>query len=647
IQEDGGDTWLFNKTNGTVVRISSGGLQAFRLPGKTFMPDYLYISGAKLYLSDMQKIICIRDKTNPDAYLHPKTIVNMPAQRQPMGNWVIDTAGSVIRVLNQNNTSFYLLVFRNGRIITQMPVRAIPDHLVTDKHGRLWLVTRDNHLLVYGIHPNEPAHYLQLLHDYSTELPPVSPRSLALDNDGNIWIGTRFSGLVKIVFQGDRIRSFTQLSTRDGLTDNFVYVLHCDKENNVWAGTQTGLDKISLKNGTYTINNISKSNGFFQTIHSIVSGDNNTVWALTMEGTLLRITSTPAALPAPPPVLISLLKVNDSAVSGPVNRFPYHQNSFIFNIAAPSFTDEKSIRYSYLLGGSANDKWSDPSGNASLNFINLPPGKYTLNVRAEFPNSMYEPQQNQFAFVILPPWWQTWWFRICMLAMIAMLIVFLIRNYVGRKLARQRTVLEKQQAVQKERTRIATDMHDDLGSGLSSIRFLSEKVRRNTFSDITKNDIDKILSSSEDLIDKMNEIVWAMNEKNDTLPDMLTYIRSYAKEYCEEHELRCQIKMPEQVPSVFVSGEIRRNIFLTIKESLHNIIKHASARKAEIEFLVDSGLSATIRDDGHGFDIDAVRKESAGNGLKNMRKRIESIGGHFAIRHSMGTVIEFSVPLSV
>src|SRR4029079_14959980 len=176
-------------------------------------------------------------------------------------------------------------------------------------------------------------------------------------------------------------------------------------------------------------------------------------------------------------------------------------------------------------------------------------------------------------------------------------------------------LIEKQQALEKERARIASDMHDDLGAGLSSIRFLSEKVKRYT-SDVTKNDVEKMADISLELIENMNEIIWAMNEKNDTLEDLLYYTRSYAKEYCEENELDCQISFPESIPEKFVSGEFRRNIFLIVKESLHNIVKYAEASQVSISIKVNDHLELLISDNGKGFSSEMPESTSSGNGLR-------------------------------
>jgi signal transduction histidine kinase len=137
-----------------------------------------------------------------------------------------------------------------------------------------------------------------------------------------------------------------------------------------------------------------------------------------------------------------------------------------------------------------------------------------------------------------------------------------------------------------------------------------------------------------------------MNEKNDSLGDLLVYIRSYAKEYCEESGLQCEIIQPDNIPAIFVSGETRRHVFLTIKESLHNIVKHAEASEVKLDFHINSGLKVNIHDNGRGFDLANVMKTKQGNGLKNMRRRIESMGGSFRIYNNSGVMIDMhSLPV--
>ncbi len=210
------------------------------------------------------------------------------------------------------------------------------------------------------------------------------------------------------------------------------------------------------------------------------------------------------------------------------------------------------------------------------------------------------------------------------------------------KILKEEEELQRKMAVEKERTRIAADIHDDLGAGLSTIRFLSEKVKRNSFSDITKNDAEKIISNANELVQKMNELIWAMNEKNDTLEDLLFYTRSYAAEYGEENNLNLNIHLPEIIPDEIISGEVRRNVFLTVKECLHNIVKHAGAKNVALHISANENLVINIKDDGIGL---SEITSSGGNGLRNMQKRVQSIGGDLEIINANGVEVNIIIPL--
>jgi signal transduction histidine kinase len=207
-------------------------------------------------------------------------------------------------------------------------------------------------------------------------------------------------------------------------------------------------------------------------------------------------------------------------------------------------------------------------------------------------------------------------------------------------------VLRRKMAVEKERTRIATDMHDDLGAGLSRIKFLSETIGiKKQQQQPIGEDIIKIREYSHEMIDKMGEIVWALNEKNDSLSDLLSYTRSYTVEYLSQNGIQCRIIMPDALPVILVSGEFRRNIFLAVKETLHNIVKHAQATLTSINIETGKSLIVTIQDDGIGFNQGETRPYS--NGLINIKKRMNDIGGTVKIESENGTSICMTGPLIV
>jgi signal transduction histidine kinase len=199
------------------------------------------------------------------------------------------------------------------------------------------------------------------------------------------------------------------------------------------------------------------------------------------------------------------------------------------------------------------------------------------------------------------------------------------------------TQITVMKAQQEERNRISADMHDDLGAGMTSIRLYSELAKRKLINTPIP-EIEKISSSANELLSKMNAIIWSMSSSNDTLNNMIAYIRSYALEYFEDTGVNCKISIPENLPNVEVVGEIRRNVFLVVKEALNNILKHSKATEVNIKLVrAQDGLTLYIQDNGTGIDMNKLRQ--FGNGLKNMKKRMEAIKIDFTIENSEGTLI--------
>jgi ligand-binding sensor domain-containing protein/two-component sensor histidine kinase len=636
--------WIYNTEDNSIYRLHKNMIKMFPLHDIKMHPGNLLIVNQKLYLGDEQKIILIRDKNNPVSYRHPQIMAQAEPGAKSLGTAVTDAHGAIIQHVKKDDSIFLLSVFKNGRHITDYRISYSVDQMTFDRKGRLWMVTRDDHLLLFTLHPEEPLRYLQLQKEFVKDLPvQMGARSLTVDNDGNVWIGTRYKGIYYLKLKNFQIVSMEQFTAKNGLTDNFIYQLHCGPDNTIWVGTQTGLDKIFWKEGRYIISNISKTYNYFQTINRILTTTDNTVWALTSERNILKISSAPVSSAAPPPpLLLTSLQVNNRDQPCSVNRFSYHENNLSFYVAAPSFADERSIRYSYLLDGSGNNNWSEPSNNAIFNVINLATGTYTLKVRAEFPEAMYPVQLLEYSFIINAPWWQTWWFRLFAGLFFGAMVVLAVRFYYRRKLEKKITLLEKQQAIEKERTRIATDMHDDLGSGLSRIKFLSQSIQLKTNEHKSiQDDVNKIAQYSDEMVDKMGEIVWALNVKNDSLADLLSFTRAYAVEYLSLNNIRCDFTMPHAVPEIFISGEIRRNIFLSVKEALHNIIKHAAATEVIMKIEFDKKLKIIIHDNGKGIDFDHVRR--FGNGLVNIQERMKTIGGKAVITNDKGALIQLEV----
>lgn len=197
-------------------------------------------------------------------------------------------------------------------------------------------------------------------------------------------------------------------------------------------------------------------------------------------------------------------------------------------------------------------------------------------------------------------------------------------------------------AQQEERERISADMHDELGSGMTAIRLMSE-IARNKMKENVPAEIEKISRSADDVLNKMNAIIWSMNVSNDSLDSLILYIRSYAPEFFENTPVQCKVISPVEIASYELTGEKRRNIFLCVKETLNNVLKHSGANLVTIEIKVKDQLEIRISDNGKGIDMENLRR--FGNGLKNIARRMEVIGGKFSIESDHGTLTTLTLPL--
>ncbi|MBS1598252.1 MAG: hypothetical protein JST75_08500 [Bacteroidetes bacterium] len=351
----------------------------------------------------------------------------------------------------------------------------------------------------------------------------------------------------------------------------------------------------------------------------------------------------------PRPQLINMY-VNDSSKGFLAN--PQHtsaiilshdQNTFSFDFSCISFQHADACTYSYKLAN-YDENWIAGGNTHYTRYSRIPPGKYTFMLRVSDASGKRSPYIKTMEINIEKAFWQTTIFKIISAIILAAIVLLCIKWYLRTRIQKQQRAFEKQQAIEKERTRIATDMHDDLGAGLSRIKFLSETIGiKKQMRQPVEEDISSISGYANEMIGKMGEIIWALNEKNDSLSDLLSYTRSYAVDYLMTNGIECQVNAPSTFPSIFLSGEFRRNIYLTIKEALHNILKHARANKVVIEIAIGKKLEVSIQDDGVGFDINNKRPFS--NGINNMQKRMEDIGGSLTIIQKKGTTVILSAPL--
>jgi signal transduction histidine kinase len=242
------------------------------------------------------------------------------------------------------------------------------------------------------------------------------------------------------------------------------------------------------------------------------------------------------------------------------------------------------------------------------------------------------------------------WLLISLIGLMALaaILVLSVRNYRHKRKLHLQSILTLQkqhevntlkarmEAREEERNRIGQEMHDDIGSALTTILYLSDDLKA-TSDNNNRHTAERIAGTAGSVVDKMNEIIWSMNKEYDTLDDLIAYTRQHTAEFLNNYGLEYDFDIPDIVPDIHLPGEQRRNIYLVIKESLHNIVKHACATRVAISFQIKDKLIITIHDNGKGIPIDGLRR--FGNGLRNMRQRMESVGGTFSIADRSGTLI--------
>jgi signal transduction histidine kinase/ligand-binding sensor domain-containing protein len=363
----------------------------------------------------------------------------------------------------------------------------------------------------------------------------------------------------------------------------------------------------------------------------------------------------------PAPVYIKAVMINDEADSSfvvPEYRdtyiLPYSRKTISFEFHAIDYADPGSTKVKYKLDGVDPDYIESHDERGFARYANLRPGHYTLMLLGANSDGHWNEKPRAIDITILHPFWLTWWF-LALMALIGIGIVYgAVRIYYQRKLEQSKQLLreqalliEKQKAVEHERNRIASEMHDDLGSGLTTIRYLSDRALRQAKDTHEANQIKRISEHSNTLVRNMSEIIWAMNSRFDTAENLIGYLRRYASEYLEEHQMPLKfISGVGNLQAISIGGEKRRNIFLVFKEVLHNAVKYSEAERIEIELRSDDLLHIHITEIG-GKGFDPVLATENGNGLFNCRKRMDTAGGGLTFEKTIdGMRTHIFIPLN-
>ena len=327
-----------------------------------------------------------------------------------------------------------------------------------------------------------------------------------------------------------------------------------------------------------------------------------------------------------------------------------------FRYTGLSFAEPERIRFRYRLEGLDTD-WLEAGTRRTALYSYLPAGHYRFLVASCNSDGIWSESGSALELTVLRYFWQTWWFLTAAGIGLMGSVVGTARLLEKRKLQRRLKRLEQERALERERTRIAQDLHDEMGAKLCRISFLSEHARRGQLlPGEVQEQITSISDASREVLHSLDEIVWAVNPQNDTLEHLASYIGQYAEEYFQMTGIECELDIPTELPPHPLSSQIRHHLFLAAHEALTNILKHSGAKHASISMVCRDGtFEIRISDNGRAFHVPelALQSESAsgasgGDGLSNMCRRLASIGGRCQIESApgQGTSIRFVIPLN-
>jgi signal transduction histidine kinase/ligand-binding sensor domain-containing protein len=492
-------------------------------------------------------------------------------------------------------------------------------------------------------------------------------QALCMEPDGALWIGTADNGMNR--YRDGRFGAVTNLPS--------VAISHIvdDGDGNLWMGSNQGI----LRAAKDELNGC--ADGVLKSVRCLTFGKAEGLSTLTCsggfrpgacqtsDGTIWFPMTRGLAVINPmhvtlnrvqPPVVIEEMWVDGKPVNlrpprigrhnepeGAVLEIqPGHQR-FEITYTALSFAAPKRVRFKRYLENLDKD-WSEPLAQRSVEYSFLRPGDYVFHIKACNNDGVWNEKGDSLTFRVLPHFWQTWLFRGASSTAAGVGFGGMVLYVSRRRLRARLDRLERQQALERERTRIARDIHDDLGASLTRITMLGQSVRAELEHEPhLASDVDQISQTARELTSAMDEIVWAVNPKHDTLDSLFAYLGRFAQNFLSSAGIRCRLDEPTQLPLWALTAEIRHNVFLAFKESLNNVVKHAKATEVRVSLEVHPHqFILTIADNGKGFDWARLATQSpptsegarvfSGNGVINMQRRLEEIGGRCEWQTSPG-----------
>lgn len=487
-----------------------------------------------------------------------------------------------------------------------------------DKEGNLWVGLHDSTLLRF-----RGGHFTE----FKAGAPAKGVRGLLADSAGRLWVATRHEGMYRSdnpTAENPRFQAVRGLAS-----DAFACVTE-DRLGRIYFAGSRGVEQYDIRSGVLKLYTSADglASGELRVCHTDRQGD---LW-FGSDQELSRLRLEPADLPRSSKMVISSIAIAGRPYAVPELgaarvtgiSIPYDQR----HLRLEYFGFGERLRYQFRLNGRA---WSDPAPEGSVDYQDLAAGTYLFEARAVSADGGVSETPAVVEFAVIAPLWQRWWF----LAASAFAIA-------GTALLAHRARVTRLVEMESLRTRIATDLHDDVGASLSLIALLGEMALRSPIG--SANDVvRRMTESSREVLDAMGDLVWAIHPRRDSLSDLTYRMRRFASDTLGACNIELSFHSPEDGPLPRIDPEVRSEVYLVLKESVNNAARHSGATRVEVDFVLrDSHLELRVRDNGRGF---GGQSPDLGNGLSNMRARATRVGGSLEILSAKGVTIVLLVPL--
>lgn len=528
--------------------------------------------------------------------------------------------------------------------------------LAEDTNGAVWIGTESEGVFTLRDGKISPAN-----------APVKDISTLLVGSDAVVWAGTSAHGLARFAHGDWNIFS----STQNGLDNDDIGSIAEDETGNLWLGSYEGVvrvaknsiaDVLAARAKALTTRTFLKRECSAGAQPAALRAHDGRLWFPTIEG---LVSVNPADLQInsnPPPVIIESvfvdgvdLKTNSlsSGWNGTVTLTPKNEQLEI-HFTSLNFSAPKGAwfgaHFKYWLQGRDHDKsWIDLRSERVVNLSRLAPGNYIFHVTACNEDKVWNDSGATLTINVEPPFWQKRSFIAAMVFFSLSLLGGIIYLVSTAKLKRQLRALHQKELIERERARIARDLHDQLGANLTQVTLLGEMAEMDKdLPEEVEQHAQQICATARETTRSLDEIVWAVNPSNDTLEGLANYACKYAQDYFALAGVSFRSELPADLPPTPILPEVRHNVFLAFKEAVNNVVKHAHATEARVKLQLEPGkFILSITDNGRG--LGDISGKSLRNGMKNMRRRLADVRGEFEITPGAngGTVVQLTVPVAV